>query len=217
MARTKLARFKVIATQANVIEAGKPLFQTIKGNWHAHYFKNKHDLIVEMGCGKGDYTVGMAGLFPLKNFIGVDIKGARLWQGSSMAREQGLTNVAFLRTQIQSTPDQFAPHEVSEIWLTFPDPRPKNGDAKRRLTAARFLNLYQSLVKPGGLVHLKTDDQPLFVFTLELLRARRAKNILHTFDLYQSDLQHHTLGIKTTYEKRFLTAGCTIKYLQYTV
>lgn len=217
MARTKQSRFKVIAAQANVLEAGKPLFETIKGYWHEHYFQNNHELIVELGCGKGEYTLGLARLFPAKNFVGVDIKGARLWQGSTLAREQNLTNVAFLRDYILHLPERFAPGEISEIWLTFPDPRPKNGDAKKRLTAARFLNIYQLLVKPGGRVHLKTDDPALFEFTLELLRSRQAKNLRYTADLYQSDLQAHTLGIQTTYEKRFLAAGCPIHYLQYTI
>ena len=217
MSRSKLAKFKVIAESANVIEPGKPLFETIKGCWQEKYFNNNHDIIVEIGCGKGDYTLGMANLFPNKNYIGVDIKGSRLWKGSTVAQEQGLTNVAFLRNFIEQIPQQFDNKEVSELWITFPDPRPKKGDVKKRLTSDRFLNIYQGIVKPGGLIHFKTDDLDLFIYTLELLQARKAENLLYTFDLYNSDLQHHTLGIQTTYEKRFLTEGKTIKYLQYTV
>ncbi|MDQ4142032.1 MAG: tRNA (guanosine(46)-N7)-methyltransferase TrmB [Bacteroidota bacterium] len=217
MARSKLAKFKEIAESNIVIEPGKPLFEQIKGHWNEEFFKNNYELIVEIGCGKGDYTIGMANLFSNKNFIGVDIKGSRLWKGSRLAQENGLFNVAFLRNFIEQIPEQFAPGEISELWITFPDPRPKKGDEKKRLTSSRFLDIYQSIVKPGGVIHFKTDDLVLFEFTLELLKMREAKNLRYTFDLYQSDLQYHTLGIQTTYEKRFLAEGLTIKYLQYTV
>lgn len=215
MARSKLAKFKEIAESNLVLEQGKELFETIKGNWHESYFQNNHPIILEVGCGKGDYTIGLANLFPSKNFIGVDIKGSRLWKGSCLAQEQGLTNVAFLRNFIEQIPDQFAPSEVSEIWITFPDPRPRKGEEKKRLTSARFLNIYESLVKPGSNIHFKTDDLSLFEFTLDVLKMREAKDLRYTFDLYASDLQQETLGIQTTYEKRFLEKGQTIKYLQY--
>jgi len=217
MARSKLAKFKEIAENKIVIEPGKPLFEQIKGNWNEEFFKNNHEIVVEIGCGKGDYTIGMANLFSNKNFIGVDIKGSRLWKGSRLAQEHGLFNVAFLRNFIEQITEQFTPSEISELWITFPDPRPKKGDEKKRLTSSRFLDIYQSIVKPGGIIHFKTDDLVLFEFTLELLKMREAKNLCYTFDLYQSDLQHHTLGIQTTYEKRFLAEGLSIKYLQYTV
>jgi tRNA (guanine-N7-)-methyltransferase len=216
MGRSKLEKFQVIAERHNVIEAGKPLFETIKGNWAAH-FGNDHDLVVEIGCGKGEYTIGMANLFPKKNFVGVDIKGSRIWKGSTLAEEGGLSNVAFLRNFVEKLDETFASGEISEIWVTFPDPRPRLGEVKKRLTSTRFLNLYESLVKPGGLIHFKTDDHDLFQFTLELLQSRQATDLQYTFDLYQSDLQHHTLNIQTTYEKRFLAEGLTIKYLQYRV
>jgi tRNA (guanine-N7-)-methyltransferase len=216
MARTKLERFQVIAERRNVLEAGKALFDTIKGSWH-DFFGNDHDLVVEIGCGKGEYTIGMANLFPKKNFVGVDIKGSRIWKGSTLAEEGGLTNVAFLRNFIEQLGDSFGPHEISEIWVTFPDPRPRKGEAKKRLTSSRFLDLYESLVKPGGIIHFKTDDPDLFQFTLELLQSRQATDLLYTYDLYDSDLQHHTLNIQTTYEKRFLAEGVNIKYLQYRV
>jgi tRNA (guanine-N7-)-methyltransferase len=217
MARTKLERFQVIADRQNVIEAGKELFSTIKGNWSSDFFGNNHDLVVEIGCGRGEYTIGMANLFPKKNFVGVDIKGSRIWKGSSLAEEGGLANVGFLRHLIENLEESFAPRELSEIWITFPDPRPRKGDAKKRLTSARFLDLYESLVKPGGIIHFKTDDLDLFQYTLDLLQSRQAGNLVHTFDLYASDLQHHTLQIQTTYEKRFLAEGVKIKYLQYCV
>jgi tRNA (guanine-N7-)-methyltransferase len=217
MGRSKLERFKVIAERQNVLEPGKALFTELKGNWSNIYFGNNHPIVVEIGCGKGDYTVGMANLFPYKNFIGVDIKGSRLWKGSSIAEEQGLTNAAFLRNFVEHLSDNFAPGEVEAIWITFPDPRPRKSESKKRLTSERYLNLYEELVKPEGLIHFKTDNAELFNYTLELLQDRKAQNLLFTHDLYRSDLQHHTLNIQTTYEKRFLAEGVAIKYLQYTV
>jgi tRNA (guanine-N7-)-methyltransferase len=216
MGRSKLEKFQVIAERRNVLEAGKPVFDTIKGNWN-EFFGNDHELVLEIGCGKGEYTIGMANLFPKKNFVGVDIKGSRIWKGSTEAEEAGLTNVAFLRNFIEQLGDNFAPHEISEVWITFPDPRPRKGEEKKRLTSTRFLDLYESLVKPGGLIHFKTDDPDLFQFTVDLLQSRQAADLIYTFDLYDSDLQHHTLNIQTTYEKRFLAEGVTIKYLQYKV
>ncbi len=217
MARSKLAKFKEIAESTIVIEPGKPIFETIRGNWNEDFFNNNHELVVEIGCGKGDYTIGMANLFPNKNFLGVDIKGSRLWKGSTLAQEGGLTNAAFLRNFVEHLPENFAENELSEIWVTFPDPRPKKGDEKKRLTSERYLNLYETFVKPGGLIHFKTDNTELFEYTLALLQKRQAQNLLFTFDLYASNLQHHTLNIQTTYEKRFLAEGIKIKYLQYQV
>ncbi|WP_026464499.1 tRNA (guanosine(46)-N7)-methyltransferase TrmB [Adhaeribacter aquaticus] len=216
MGRSKLEKFKIIAERDNIIEPGKELFEKLGGKWKSEFFKNDHELVLEVGCGKGDYTIGMANLFPKKNFIGVDIKGSRLWKGSTLAEEGGLHNAAFLRNFIENLGASFAPQEVDELWITFPDPRPKKGDEKRRLTSERFLKIYEALVKPEGIIHFKTDNQELFEFTLELLQKRKAKNLLFTFDLYNSDLQHHTLSIQTTYEKKFLAEGLTIKYLQYT-
>jgi tRNA (guanine-N7-)-methyltransferase len=216
MGRSKLEKFQVIAERRNVLEAGKPIFETIKGNW-SEFFGNDHELVVEIGCGKGEYTIGMANLFPKKNFVGVDIKGSRIWKGSTLAEEGGLTNVAFLRNFIEKLEDSFAPHEISEIWVTFPDPRPKKGDVKKRLTSTRFLDMYEGLVKPGGVIHFKTDDQDLFQFTVDLLESRQTPDLIYTYDLYASDLQHHTMNIQTTYEKRFLAEGVKIKYLQYRV
>ena len=217
MGRSKLERFQVIADRRNVLEAGKELFDSGKGNWAGAFFGNNHDLVVEIGCGRGEYTIGMANLFPNKNFVGVDIKGSRIWKGSTLAEEGGLSNVAFLRHFVENLGESFAPREISEIWVTFPDPRPRKGEAKKRLTSGRFLDLYESLVKPGGLIHFKTDDQDLFQYTLDLLQSRQASNLVYTYDLYASDLQHHTLNIQTTYEKRFLAEGVKIKYLQYGV
>jgi tRNA (guanine-N7-)-methyltransferase len=215
MGRSKLERFKIIGERQNVIEPGDELFIALKGKWATDYFGNGQSIILEVGCGKGDYTVGMANLFPKKNFIGVDIKGSRLWKGSTVAEEKALNNVAFLRNFVEHLPENFAPAEVNEIWITFPDPRPKKGEIKKRLTSPRYLNIYESLVKPGGLIHFKTDNLELFQYTLDLLQERNAGDLIYTYDLYASDLQHHTLNIQTTYEKRFLAEGISIKYLQY--
>jgi len=216
MSRSKLKRFQVIAERRNVVELGKELFNQVKGNWRTVFFQNNHDVIAEVGCGKGEYTIGMANLFPNKNYIGIDIKGSRIWKGSTLAEENGLTNVAFLRNAVENLQDNFASGELNELWITFPDPRPRLSDAKRRLTSERFLNLYENVVKKEGIIHFKTDSEDLFSYTLELLQKRKAVNLVYTFDLYASDLQHHTLNIQTTYEKRFLVEGLKIKYLQYT-
>lgn len=217
MARTKLEKFKIIAERNNVIEEGKPFFTSLKGNWAKEFFKNNNDIVIEVGCGKGDYTIGMASLFPDKNFVGIDIKGSRLWKGSSIAEERGLNNAAFLRNVIQNLEENFDQNELSEVWITFPDPRPKQGDEKRRLTSARFINIYENLIKSGGIIKFKTDDTKLFDYTIELLQSRNVVNLEFTYDLYSSNLQHHTLNIQTTYEKQFLKEGLKIKYLQYQV
>ncbi|WP_114781555.1 tRNA (guanosine(46)-N7)-methyltransferase TrmB [Botryobacter ruber] len=216
MSRSKLKKFSEIAERENVLEAGNELYGQLPGKWRDVQFENNNPLILEIGCGRGEYTVGMARLFPDKNFIGVDIKGARLWKGSTMAMAEELDNVAFLRVFVEQITEHFVPGEVDEIWITFPDPRPRDRDIKRRLTSPRFLQLYKELLKPEGKVHLKTDNQDLFDYTLEVLQQEvPVKDLLHTTDLYQSDLQEHTMGIYTTYEQRYLQEGIKIKYLQF--
>lgn len=217
MGRSKLMKFAAIAERENVIEPGDEQYGQLIGKWREEFFENDNPLVLEIGCGRGEYTVGMAKLFPEKNFIGLDIKGARIWKGSTLAEEEELDNVAFLRTFIEHLDENFADDEVDAIWVTFPDPRPRDRDVKRRLTSPRFLDNYEKIVKPGGIIHLKTDNQMLFDYTLEVLQERGAKDLLFTHDLYQSDLQEHTMGIYTTYEKRYLEEGITIKYLQYKV
>lgn len=217
MARTKLRNFKIIGERRNVIEEGKPEFMQLRDKWAPDFFGNNNGIILEIGCGKGEYTVGMAQLFPDKNFIGVDIKGARLWKGSSLALENELNNVGFLRTFAEQLPEHFAEGEVSELWITFPDPRPKAGHEKRRLTSPRLMSIYKQFVKPGGLIHFKTDNLELFDYTLELLQQAGEKHLKFTHDLYNSDLQNYTLGIQTTYEKKFLALDMKINYLQFEV
>ena len=213
----KLERFKVIAGRDNVLEAGKELYFAIKGKWNEIYFKNRNPITIELACGRGEYTVGMGSLFPYRNFVGVDMKGDRIWKGSGWALERNLTNVCFLRAQILTLENFFAPGEVDEIWLTFPDPRPKKRDVKRRLTDTRFLEIYQRVLRPGGIVRLKTDNTALFDFTLEILNQRADIEQLHyTYDVYGSDYKSEVLGIITRYEEMFASQGEKIKYLRFT-
>lgn len=170
----------------------------------------------ELGCGHGEYTVGLADMYPERNFIGVDVKGARIWKGSSQAVEQNLTNVAFMRIRILDLEERISEREVSEIWITFPDPRPKDRDEKRRLTSPRFLDMYQRILKAGGWIHLKTDNLGLFDFTIEQLKLRdNISNLEFTHDLYQSDLYQAEQQIVTTFERKFQAKGVPIKYLRF--
>ncbi|MBL7857622.1 MAG: tRNA (guanosine(46)-N7)-methyltransferase TrmB [Cyclobacteriaceae bacterium] len=216
--KRKQERFKIIEERANVIEPTKPLYASIKGNWRRDYFKNDHPITLELACGRGEYTVGLAALFPERNFIGVDIKGERIWKGSSLAFEQGLSNVAFLRTQILLIDNFFAPGEIDEVWLTFPDPRPRKRDVKRRLTSARYMEIYKRLAKPGSYVRLKTDNTMLFDFTLEEIQARTdIDDFKHTRDIYQSEMRSECFDIRTRYEQEFAAKGETIKYLRFRI
>ncbi|RKQ43220.1 tRNA (guanine-N(7)-)-methyltransferase [Roseivirga pacifica] len=216
MGRSKLKRFAENLERENILQDDKPNFDKLKGNWNKAHFKNDLPLIVELGCGKGEYSVGLAERFPQNNFIGVDVKGDRLWVGSTEAIEKGIDTVAFLRAQIQQIDTFFDEDEVSEFWITFPDPRPKKRDIKRRLTSPRFLEMYKKLLKPEGIVNFKTDNTALFEYTLETLQERKdIKDLKFTFDLYNSDLQEYTFGIKTTFEKKYLEKGVEIKYMQF--
>ncbi|MCO6360550.1 tRNA (guanosine(46)-N7)-methyltransferase TrmB [Roseivirga pacifica] len=216
MGRSKLKRFAENLERENILQDDKPNFDKLKGNWNKEHFKNDLPLIVELGCGKGEYSVGLAERFPQNNFIGVDVKGDRLWVGSTEAIEKGIDTVAFLRAQIQQIDTFFDENEVSEFWITFPDPRPKKRDIKRRLTSPRFLEMYKKLLKPEGIVNFKTDNTALFEYTLETLQERKdIKDLKFTFDLYNSDLQEYTFGIKTTFEKKYLEKGVEIKYMQF--
>ncbi|WP_226389355.1 tRNA (guanosine(46)-N7)-methyltransferase TrmB [Penaeicola halotolerans] len=214
--RKKLSRFQDNEVNPNVIQEGKPVFETIKGNWQKDHFNNSKPLVVELACGRGEYTVGLARVYPHKNFIGVDIKGARIWVGSKQAMNEGLQNVAFLRTQIQMIDRFFATGEVSELWLTFPDPRPRDGDEKRRLTHPRFLDMYKDMLSKDGIFHLKTDSTSLFDYTLEVLEQREdILDLIYTKDLYQSPYNNDHHGIKTKYEQIFYDKGESIKYLRF--
>jgi tRNA (guanine-N7-)-methyltransferase len=214
--KSKLKRFEVIASRDNVLQRGKDLYTTIKGNWNEVYFKNDRPITIELACGRGEYSVGLAARFPERNFIGIDMKGDRLWKGSTLAIEQSLTNVGFLRTQIVDLEVFFQPGEVDEIWLTFPDPRPRKRDVKRRLTSPRFMDLFKKVLKPGRYFRLKTDNTPLFEYTLEQLSMRNdIEDYQYTHDLYNSELREECFDIKTRYEEMFSAKGEKIKYLRF--
>lgn len=214
--KRKQERFRIIEERANVIEPTKPIYEKIKGKWHADHFGNTKPITVELACGRGEYSVGMGKMFPEKNFIGVDIKGERIWKGSTLAVEQNLSNVAFLRTQIQMIENFFEPGEVDELWLTFPDPRPRKRDVKRRLTNSRFLDLYKRLLRPGSYFRFKTDNTPLYEYTLEeILNRKDIAELEYTDDLYESPLRPECYDIKTRYEEHFSALGERIKYVRF--
>lgn len=215
--KSKLKRFEIISNRENVLEPGKEMFLKIKGKWNADYFKRERPVTLELACGRGEYTVGMAKLFPDRNFIGIDKKGDRLWKGSTWAVEDQLSNVAFLRTEILFIESFIADGEADEIWLTFPDPRPRKRDAKRRLSSSRYIDMYKKLLRPGGYFRFKTDNTDLFNFTLEELALRNdLENYQFTHDLYSSNLRPECYDIKTRYEEMFAAKGEKIKYLRFT-
>ena len=213
MSRKKNIRFKEIEENFNVIQEGKSLFELIKGSWNDTFFKNKHPIVVELGCGKGEYTVGLAKLFPHKNFIGIDIKGDRIAVGSNQAIEHCLNNVAFLRTKVHDIEDFFEQNEVSEIWITFPDPHSLHSGIRRRMTNKRFLESYKKILKNDGILHLKTDNEPFFDYSLNSLKTFGVNNLIFTKDLYVSDLNIRHYGIKTKFETMFTAKGFNINYL----
>lgn len=216
MSRRKLVRFAENEQNPNVIQFGKPIFEEIRGNWNEKQFENQNPIVVELACGRGEFTVGLGRVFTDQNFIGVDIKGSRIWKGSSTATAEGIHNVAFLRTQIQQLEKFFAGGEISELWITFPDPYPREGDEKRRLTSPRFLEMYKAMLKAGGIVHFKTDNTDLFNYSLELVQSREDIEVIgFTSDFYQSEWKDDHFGIKTKYEKMFSDKGEKIKYLKF--
>lgn len=214
--KRKLERFKIIEERSNVIEPTKPIYKTIKGKWREEHFKNDKPITIELACGRGEYSVGLGRLFPERNFIGVDVKGERIWKGSTVAVEENLVNVAFLRTHILLIENFFEPGEIDEVWLTFPDPRPTKRDIKRRLTSPRFMEMYKRLLKPGGYVRLKTDNTILYEYTLEEAQNRTdIHDLKFTNDVYASELRPECFDIKTRYEEAFAAKGETIKYLRF--
>lgn len=210
MAKHKLQRFAELKTFANVLELDEC---QLKGKWHQEYFKNNRPIVLELGCGRGEYTINMAQAFPEKNFIGIDYKGARLWRGAKTAIEENLNHVAFLRIQIENILDFFDNGEVSEIWITFPDPQPQISREKKRLTAPRFIEKYKQILSENGFIHLKTDNDGLYQYTLETAQTLKMKLLKNTTDLYHSTLLDNTLSIKTTYEKIYLAQGKSINYV----
>ena len=218
MPRIKLQRFAENASRPGIIEPGKENFGRLAGSWAADFFHNTQPLVLEVGCGKGEYTVGLAQQHPEQNFLGLDIKGERIWRGSTRAEALGLSNVGFLRMLAHQLADHFAPGELSEIWITFPDPRPRDRDIKRRLTAPRFLNVYQRLLAPDGVAQLKTDSEGLYDYTLEVLAARPGATIeVATRDLYaETDPAFAAAqAIQTHFEGKYRAVGVPIKYVRF--
>jgi tRNA (guanine-N7-)-methyltransferase len=213
MGKDKLRKFAEIETFANVYEldAGKSLI----GKWSKMHFKNDAPLVLELACGKGEYTVNLAQLFPAKNFIGIDYKGNRIWRGAKTAIEEGINNVAFLRIQIEQILDYFDADEVSEIWITFPDPQPQISREKKRLTAPRFLEKYKVILQESSPINLKTDNDDFYAFTLETIEQLGLKLHVRTEDLYRSDLVDEVLAIKTYYEKKYLAHDKNINYVRF--
>ena len=213
--RSKQKRFEENAHLDTIIEPGKALFKEVKGQWHT-VFGNTNPLHLELACGKGEYTTGLAPHHPNVNFIGVDVKGDRIWYGANVARKQGLNNVAFLRTPIQYLEEFFQEAEIEEIWIVFPDPQPKDRNEKHRLTFKTYLDLYKRILKPDGWIKLKTDNTLLYEYTLETLQLRDdIEEIIHTPDLYHSDFMPEHYGIVTRFEKKFFEKGERIKYLKF--
>jgi tRNA (guanine-N7-)-methyltransferase len=211
--KDKIRRFAEIETFSNVLQLdeGKPY----KGQWSKDFFKNDNPVVLELACGKGEYTVNLAVLFPDKNFIGVDYKGNRIWRGAKTALEDGVNNVAFLRIQIETLIEYFGKGEVDEIWITFPDPQPQLSREKKRLTSPRFLNMYIEVLKPGGCVNLKTDNDGFYTYTAEKIKELNMKEHINTADLYKSEYADEVLSIKTYYEKKYLKDNKNINYLKF--
>lgn len=208
-----------MASYAHVVQA--PFHEisgqdhALKGNWKHGFFKNDHPLVLELGCGKGEYAVGLGRMFPDKNFIGVDIKGNRMHRGATDALNEGLSNVGFLRTHIEMIHSFFAPGEVDEIWLTFPDPQIKK--PRKRLSGSRFLDTYRDFLKPDGVIHLKTDSRFLYLYTRALLQDNDINPLTDTDDLYNNLPVDEVLSLRTFYEEKWLAHNIPIKYLQFSL
>jgi tRNA (guanine-N7-)-methyltransferase len=214
MPRKKQIKFELIRTMPNVVEIHKPIFNNIKGKW-SEFFCNGNPIVLELGCGYGEYTNGLAKINPNTNYIGIDIKGERIWSGASVAEGLSLQNVAFLQTEIYNLPQFFAPSEVSEIWVTFPDPQLEK--PRKRITNQIYLNIYRQILKPNGIIHLKTDSNLLFDFTLQTLQELNLEIINSTRDLYNSDIKNLHYGITTGFEKVYLKRGIKIKYFSFKI
>lgn len=234
MAKGKLAKFADMASYENVFEYPFRMVQDVsfsmKGHWNEQYFKNSNPIVLELGCGKGEYTVGLAKKFPDMNFIGVDIKGARMWTGATQALQEKLQNVAFLRTNIELIEHFFSPNEVSEIWITFADPQMKK--VNKRLTCTMFLERYRKIMKDNGIVHLKTDSNFLFTYTEYMAQQNSLPILVSTRNLYASPATLPTnfpmkeggdsflqtaASIQTYYESQWLARGLDIKYMAFTL
>lgn len=221
MAKRKLKKFAEVNTFNNCFflsyETSKAEGLPLKGKWHSNYFKNNNPIVLELGCGKGEYTIGLARRFPDKNFIGVDVKGNRIWTGAKTAVENKMSNVAFIRTRIDYIDSCFSENEVDEIWITFPDPQPQKTRVRSRLTNMMFINRYKKFLKKNGSIHLKTDNEPFYDYTREVISENNFQLIDATNNLYaDTTIRDEALtSIKTYYEKKFSEMGFNICYLQF--
>ena len=220
--KNKLKRFKENETFTNVFQPTREEVVgdqfPLKGKWSSEFFKNDNPIVLELGCGKGEYSVGLAERFPEKNFIGIDIKGARFWRGAKTAVESGMNNVAFVRTQIELINHIFAENEVSEIWITFPDPQIKYKRTKHRMTNSEFLNNYKKILKPNGLMHLKTDSEFMHGYTLGLLHGEGHEVIYANHNIYKNEgAPAEVTGIQTFYESQYLEVNKPITYIQFRI
>jgi tRNA (guanine-N7-)-methyltransferase len=227
MVKRKLEKFAALDTFPNVLQnrsfkdpkaenaAGEII--PVKGRWNELQFGNKQPIVVELACGKGEYTVAMAKLHPHKNFIGVDIKGNRMHTGAKQALEEGIHNAVFLRTEIYLLPHFFSAEEISEIWVTFPDPHLRPSKDQQRLTSERFINIYRSMMPKGGIIHLKTDDPTLYEFTVQTVSEVGATMIYHHNDIYSGELFEPLLEVKTYYERMHLKDNRKIKYIKFSI
>ncbi|SFU28937.1 tRNA (guanine-N7-)-methyltransferase [Pustulibacterium marinum] len=220
--KNKLKRFRENETFANVIqptreevtEATFPL----KGKWNDDFFKNTNPIVLELGCGKGEYSVNLGKMYPEKNFIGIDIKGARFWRGAKTAIEEGISNVGFLRTQIELVDQLFAENEVSEIWITFPDPQIKYKRTKHRMTNTQFLQRYKKILKPDGIMHLKTDSEFMHGYTLGLLHGEGHEVLYANHNVYRNEgAPAEVTSIQTFYENQYLEQGKPITYIKFKI
>lgn len=217
MGKNKLKKFADLATYEHVVQVTFKQLQEEEfqyhGKWSKEFFGNTNPIILELGCGKGEYTVKLASHYPQFNFIGVDIKGSRMWNGATKAKALGLQNVGFLRTNIENIQLFFAPGEVAEIWLTFPDPQMKK--TRKRLTATNFIEFYRQVMVQNGIIHLKSDSNFMYRYTEAMVAENQFEVIRQTDDLYHSDILDEVLSIQTFYEKQWLDRGISIKYLAF--
>ncbi len=215
MGKDKLRKFLDINTFENVFQLDQGI--ALKGVWAKTYFQNNKPIVLELACGKGEYTINLGRMFPEKNFIGLDIKGNRLWHGAKAALENGMKNVVFLRIAIEDIAHFFGENEVSEIWITFADPQQQISRARKRLTHPEFLAKYKTFLKQGAKINLKTDNDGLYAFTKEVISELNLEIHKDTNHLYQSDLVDEVLAIKTHYEKIYLKNDKNINYIQFSL
>lgn len=220
--KNKLKRFRENDTFSNVVQPSREELVegrfSLKGNWKQGFFKNENPIVLELGCGKGEYSVGLAREYPEKNFLGIDIKGARFWRGAKTALEENMSNVGFMRTQIELIDHVFAKEEIDEIWITFPDPQIKYKRTKHRMTNSEFLQKYKQVLKPGGCVNLKTDSEFMHGYTLGLLHGEGHEILDANHNVYKNEYSpKEVIGIQTFYEKQYLDQGKPITYIKFRV